>query len=45
MMLHDIKLAVYVGLAGTACTFLVVTPPWPFYNKRPLKWRSAPVRS
>jgi signal peptidase complex subunit 1 len=37
-MLQDIKLAVYVGLAGTALTFLVIVPPWPFFNQHPVKW-------
>lgn len=35
---QDIKLAVYIGLGGTALTFLVVVPPWPFFNKHPVKW-------
>lgn len=37
-MAQDIKLAVYIGLAGTALTFLVVVPPWPFFNKNPESW-------
>ncbi|KAF0316288.1 Signal peptidase complex subunit 1 [Colletotrichum sp. SAR11_59] len=36
--LQDIKLAVYIGLAGTALTFLLVVPPWPFYKQHPVKW-------
>jgi len=36
--LQDIKLAVYIALGGTALTFLVVTPPWPFFNQHPVKW-------
>lgn len=36
--LQDIKLAVFVALGGTALTFLVVVPPWPFFNKNPVKW-------
>ncbi|KAF7558640.1 hypothetical protein G7046_g5520 [Stylonectria norvegica] len=40
-ILQDIKLAVYVGLAGTALTFLVVVPPWPFYKTQPAKWLRA----
>ncbi|CAK7207813.1 hypothetical protein SEUCBS139899_010628 [Sporothrix eucalyptigena] len=36
--LQDIKLSVYIALAGTALTFLVIIPPWPFYNKNPVKW-------
>jgi len=36
--LQDIKLALYIGLAGTAFTLLVVVPPWPFFNRHPVKW-------
>jgi signal peptidase complex subunit 1 len=36
--LQDIKLALFIGLGGTALTFLVVVPPWPFFNKHPVKW-------
>jgi len=36
--LQDIKLAVWVGLGGTALTFLVIVPAWPFFNKNPVKW-------
>lgn len=35
---QDIKLTLYVGLAGTALTFAAVVPPWPFYNKNPEPW-------
>jgi signal peptidase complex subunit 1 len=37
-MTQDIRLTLYIGLAGTALTFLVVVPPWPFYNKNPEDW-------
>ncbi|KAF2128580.1 SPC12-domain-containing protein [Dothidotthia symphoricarpi CBS 119687] len=37
-MQQDIRLALYIGLAGTALTFAVVVPPWPFYNKNPEDW-------
>jgi len=36
--LQDIKLAVWLALGGTALTFVVVTPPWPFFNRNPVKW-------
>ncbi|KAK7966531.1 uncharacterized protein PG986_000808 [Apiospora aurea] len=36
--MQDIALALKVGLAGTVVTFLVVIPPWPFFNKHPVKW-------
>jgi signal peptidase complex subunit 1 len=39
-MSQDILLTLYVGLAGTALTFLAVVPPWPFYNKNPEPWLS-----
>ena len=37
-MAQDIKLSLYIGLAGTVLTFAVVVPPWPFYNKNPEPW-------
>lgn len=40
-MAQDIQLALYIGLAGTALTFVVVVPPWPFYNKNPEGWLPA----
>lgn len=36
--LQDIKLALYIGLAGTALTLLAVVPPWPLFNRHPVKW-------
>jgi len=36
--LQDIKLALYIGLGGTALTFLLIVPPWPFFNRHPVKW-------
>ncbi|KAF1933456.1 SPC12-domain-containing protein [Didymella exigua CBS 183.55] len=38
---QDITIALYIGLAGTALTFLIVVPPWPFYNKNPEDWLPA----
>ncbi|KAF1998890.1 microsomal signal peptidase 12 kDa subunit [Amniculicola lignicola CBS 123094] len=37
-MAQDIKLTLYIGLGGTALTFLAVVPPWPLYNKDPEDW-------
>lgn len=37
-MAEDIRLTLYIGLAGTALTFFAVVPPWPFYNKNPEPW-------
>jgi signal peptidase complex subunit 1 len=34
-------MSLYVGLVGTALTFLVVVPPWPFFNKNPEGWLPA----
>lgn len=34
----DIHLTLWLGLAGTLFTGLVVVPPWPIYNKNPEKW-------
>ncbi|KAK3079802.1 hypothetical protein LTS18_003874 [Coniosporium uncinatum] len=38
---QDIKMTLWIGLAGTALTFLVIVPPWPFFNRDPLQWASA----
>ncbi|KAI1304285.1 microsomal signal peptidase 12 kDa subunit-domain-containing protein [Xylaria venustula] len=36
--LQDIALALKIGLGGTALTFLVIVPPWPFFKQHPVKW-------
>jgi signal peptidase complex subunit 1 len=36
--MQDIVKCLYVGLGGTLLTFLIIIPPWPFYNKNPVKW-------
>lgn len=33
---QNIYTTLYVGLAGTALTFVVCVPPWPWYNQNPL---------
>ncbi|KAH8600878.1 microsomal signal peptidase 12kDa subunit [Bisporella sp. PMI_857] len=38
--LQDIKLALFIGLGGTALTLLLIVPPWPFFNRHPVKWLS-----
>lgn len=40
-MQQDIYLTLWVGLAGTALTMLMVVPPWPMYNESPEKWLPA----
>ncbi|KAI9772887.1 MAG: hypothetical protein M1840_008769 [Geoglossum simile] len=35
---QEIYLASYIGLGGVALTFLVVLPPWPFFNRNPIQW-------
>jgi len=42
---QDIYKTLFVGLAGTLVTFLVVVPPWPFYNSKPLPWLPAQSRA
>ncbi|ERS97154.1 signal peptidase protein complex subunit 1 [Sporothrix schenckii 1099-18] len=37
-VLQDIKLAVYIALGGTVLSFVAIIPPWPFFNKHPVKW-------
>jgi len=39
--LQDIQQAVYIALGGTALTFLITVPPWPFYKKHPVVWLPA----
>jgi len=34
----NVYYALYVGLAGLVVTMLAVVPPWPFYNRNPVKW-------
>jgi len=34
----NIHNSLYTGLAGTALTFIVVVPAWPFFNKHPVRW-------
>lgn len=35
---QDIYQTLYIGLGGTAVTFLIVVPPWPFFNQNPQPW-------
>jgi len=35
---QEIHLTSYIGLGGVALTFLVVLPPWPFFNRHPIRW-------
>ncbi|KAJ9628510.1 hypothetical protein H2203_002410 [Taxawa tesnikishii (nom. ined.)] len=32
---QNIHNTLWIGLGGTAFTFLVVVPPWPFFNRNP----------
>ncbi|KAM3071918.1 hypothetical protein ACMFMG_008383 [Clarireedia jacksonii] len=38
---EDIKLALALGLIGTALTFALVVPPWPFFKRHPVRWLPA----
>jgi len=35
---QDIHLTMWITLAGTLATLLVVVPPWPSFNKNPQPW-------
>ncbi|TKA28996.1 hypothetical protein B0A50_03408 [Salinomyces thailandicus] len=35
---QNIYNTLYIGLGGTALTFLIVVPPWPFFNQHPQPW-------
>jgi len=37
-ILQDIKLALQLGLGGAVVTAFAVVPPWPFFNKNPVRW-------
>jgi len=39
----DIYLTVWVSLAGTILTMLVVVPPWPAFNKHPEAWLGSKI--
>jgi len=36
--LQDIYMTLWVGLGGAALAFLIVVPPYPFYNRSPERW-------
>ncbi|KAL9075174.1 MAG: hypothetical protein Q9161_001860 [Pseudevernia consocians] len=36
--LQNIYVTLWTGLGGAVITFLVVVPPYPFYNKSPERW-------
>jgi signal peptidase complex subunit 1 len=38
---QDIVKALYLGLGGTALTFFVVVPQWPWYNQNAERWLPA----
>jgi len=35
---QDAKLTLFIGLGGAVLAFLVVVPPWPYFNSHPVKW-------
>lgn len=35
---QDIYKTLWIGLGGTALTFVAVVPPWPIYKKNPVAW-------
>jgi len=38
---NNIQYTLWTGLAGTLLTFVLVVPPWPFFNTSPPKWLAA----
>jgi signal peptidase complex subunit 1 len=38
---QDIKQALVIGLGGTILTFVLIVPPWPLFNRHPVKWLPA----
>lgn len=41
---QDIYKTLYIGLGGTAATFLLVVPQWPIYTNKPEPWLPARVQ-
>lgn len=41
---QNIYVTLWVGLAGTALTFLMVVPAWPIFNENPVRWLPAAPR-
>jgi len=35
---QDIYQTLYIGLGGTALAFVVISPPWPLFNKHPVSF-------
>jgi len=35
---QDIKQALVIGLGGTILAFVLIVPPWPFFNRHPVRW-------
>lgn len=35
---QNIYQTLYIGLGGTALTFVAVVPPWPFFNQHSQPW-------
>jgi signal peptidase complex subunit 1 len=39
--LQDITLTLLITLGGAALAFALVVPPWPFFNRHPVRWLPA----
>jgi signal peptidase complex subunit 1 len=35
---QDVYMTAYIGLGGTALAFLLIVPPWPYFNRHPVNW-------
>jgi len=38
---QNVYYALYVTLIGLVATMLIIVPPWPIYNRNPVKWLSS----
>lgn len=38
---QNIHHTLWIGLGGTALTFVVCVPHWPWYNQNPVRWLPA----
>ena len=40
-MRQDIYSTLYIGLGGTALAFVLIVPPWPWFNRHAIPWLPA----
>ncbi|KPI41531.1 uncharacterized protein AB675_9351 [Cyphellophora attinorum] len=43
-VMDDIYITLWTGLGLTLAVMLLIVPPWPFYNKHPVRWLGSRTR-